>query len=303
MKKIILVFVLTFCGLSLDAQIVPKYNMYNQNLFLLNPAAAGVHGNLRAFVGHKDQWSGVKNAPQTSYLSIDGMITNAMGLGVIVQKQTMGIFDFSNISLNYAYRIGFAEDHALAFGLNVNFIHNKVSISSLYSEELSDPALFSNKFDETLVSNAAGIQYRYKGLSVELSSPLLYSYQEEGFFQTAFLYAGYDFYLGSGMYRIQPSALLRYTQSSPVQADFNALFEWNRTAWGQVGYRTSKEVMFAAGVFIKSIGIGYAYEMNMHPLSTVSSGSHEIVVFFNSPFSISKKKPLYSDPKRRDVWN
>ncbi len=303
MKKITLLLLIIFSIFTAKSQIIPKYNLYTQNPFLLNPAATGVNGNLRAFVGHKDQWSGVKNAPQNSYASIDGMITNAMGLGVLMQKQKMGIFDFSNISLNYAYRIGFSSDHALAFGLNVNFIQNKISTDGLYSEELSDPALYSNNFDETLVSNAAGIQYRYKDLSVELSSPLLYNYQDGEAFQTSFLFVGYDFYFNDNIYRLQPSSLVRYTKASPVQADFNILFDWNRTVWGQVSYRTNNEVMFAAGIFIKYIGIGYAYEMNMDPLSNISSGSHEIMVHFNTPFTVSKKKPLYSGAKRRSSWN
>ena len=302
MKNIILLFLIVFCINVAKSQVVPKYNLYNQNLFLINPAATGVNGGLKAFVGYKDQWSGFKDAPQNTYFSIDGMMTNAMGLGLLVHKQKMGIFDFTNISINYAYRIGFSSTHALAFGMNVNFLVNQINTDNLYEEELSDPALYSNRFDETLFSNAAGIQYRYKDFSLELSSPLLYSFQEEKFFQTNFLYLAYNFYLADDMYRIQPSTLLRHTRSSPFQADMNLLFDWNRTVWGQVTYRTNKEMLFSAGVFIKYIGIGYAYEMNMQEVSNVSSGSHEIVIFFDSPFTISKKKPLYYDKKRRSSW-
>jgi len=303
MKKIILLISIIFCFLVTEAQVVPKYNLYNQNLFLINPAATGVNGGVTAFLGYKDQWSGFKDAPQNTYFSVDGLITNSMGLGILVHQQKMGIFKMSNIGLNYAYRIGFSSTHALAFGVSVNFLQNKLNTESLYSEELTDPSLFSNKFDETLFSNSAGIEYRLKGLSVELSTPLLYSYQEQKLFQTSFLYLAYDFYFGGDIWRLQPSTLLRYTRSSPFQADFNFLFDWNRIAWGQVTYRTNKEVLFAAGVFIKYIGIGYAYEMNMKPVSFASSGSHEIVIFFNSPFSISKKEPLYFDSKRRSSWN
>lgn len=293
------ILILSLMVFTTQGQIIPEYNMYNQNLLLINPASCGINGNIQGYLGHKDQWSDIKNAPQLSYFSVDGMLTPAMGAGLVVQNQQMGIFNFNNLSLNYAYRIAFSRSHALSFGVNFNLIQNHVSTEGLYEEEKSDPALMSNKFDETLLSNAAGMEYRVSGFTLGISSPLIYSYQEEEFLQTAYLYTAYAITWERGLYKLQPSALLRYNKHSPHQVNASLMFEWDQTAWVQGTYKTNQELMASAGVFIKYIGIGYAYSMNMHPLNTVSRGSHEVVLFFYTPYSINKRRAGYRPRNRR----
>lgn len=303
MKKIYIIIFALFCSYIANSQVVPDYGIYNQNLLLINPADAGINGGINVNLGHKIQWIGFKDAPLNTYLSLDGLLTNSMGLGFIVNKQRMGLLNIINTNLNYSYRIEIADEHSIALGLNINFLQNKISNDGLTDYELADAALISNKFDESLLTNGAGISYRFKDLSIDVSSPLLFSYQESKAFQLVYSYLAYDFYLSNETWRIQPSTLIKYSRSNPVQADFSLLADWNTNVWGQVTYCTNNDLVIAAGVFIKYIGIGYAYEINLNPISYTSSGSHEIVIQFNSPFSLSKKKPLYIDSKNRNTWN
>jgi len=181
-------------------------------------------------------------------------------------------------------------------------LQNKLETEALSQYELDDPAVLSNKFDESLLTNGAGISYRYKDLAIDISSPLLFSYQENKLFQTVYGYVAYDFYLAEEKWRLQPSTFVKYMYDSPYQLDINFQATYNSNLWAQATYSTNKDMIFAAGIFIKYVGIGYAYELNLKPMSYVSSGSHEIVVQMSSPFSLSQKKPLFIDSKNRNMW-
>lgn len=286
-----------------NAQILPKYNLYNQNMFLLSPASIGVNGGLNAFVGHKIQWTGLNNAPQNSYITVDGLLTKSMGMGLQISQQKMGILNTNNIGVSYAYRIAFSNVHALAFGVSANFFQNKINTQSLYDEEMQDPALFSNKFNQSLFYNGFSIQYRLHGLCLDISSPILYTAQENKFFAMNNAFVSYDFYFSNKVWRLQPSVLTKYSYYSPLQIDANLLVDWNGLAWSQFTYCTNKDIVISAGVFVKYIGIGYAYEFSNEPIKYVSNGSHEIVIFIDMPVSFSKKQPLYYDGRRRNAWN
>jgi type IX secretion system PorP/SprF family membrane protein len=303
MKKIYITIISIILVFSANSQIVPEYGIYNQNLMLINPADAGINGGITANLGHKIQWIGFKDAPLNTYFSVDGLLTGSMGLGFIINKQRMGLLEVTNINLNYSYRFAIADQHSFAFGLNMNFLQNKIAKDGLSSYELSDASLISNKFDESLFTNAAGISYRFKDLSIDIASPLLFSYQEHKVMQKLYSYLAYDFYFANDTWRLQPSTLVKYSRSGPFQADFNILADWNTNVWTQFTYSTNNDFTFSAGVFIKYIGIGYAYEMSLKPMSFITSGSHEIIVQFNSPFTLSKKKPLYIDGKNRNTWD
>ncbi len=295
-----LVFIL-FCSMTANSQIVPDYRMYNQNLMLVNPADAGINEDIIANLGHKIQWLGFKDAPLNTYLSVDGLINRSMGCGLFVSKQKMGLLNITNINLIYSYRLEIDNQHSIAFGVNMNFLQNKISISGLSDYELADVALNSNKFDESLFTNGAGVSYRLNNFSVDVSSPLLFSYQENKLFQTVNAYLAYDIFL-SEIWKIQPSTLIKYSSTNSVQTDINVLVDWNSNIWGQATYITNKDVVFAAGLFFQYIGIGYAYSMNVNSKSNISNNSHEIMLKLNSQFSLGKKKRINPDGKNKNKW-
>ena len=303
MKHFIIASILIAFYYNVNAQSIPQYNLYNQNLFLINPAAIGLNGGVNVYAGHKTQWTGYNDAPQNTYFTANSLLTKSMGVGININRQQYGIFSVMNLGVDYAYRIGFSRYHALSLGVSINFAKNDISTENLYPEELVDPALVSNNFDQSLFYTGFGIEYRYKDFGADLSVPVLYGVQEHQFFQSNFLFLNYTFRFSNNIWKLKPSVLLRYDRGSPVQADINALVDWNSLVWFQTSYRTNKQVLFAAGVFIKHLGIAYAYELDTKPLVYASGGSHEITVLFDFPIFVNKKHPLYYDGRRRSSWN
>ncbi len=96
MKKIIkistFIFVSIFiCG-SVFSQQIPANNFYVRSPIIINPAATGNDGNLSAFMNYRDQWSGLKGAPEVVRFGVHGFVTDAMGIGIVVSQQKTGIF-------------------------------------------------------------------------------------------------------------------------------------------------------------------------------------------------------------------
>lgn len=289
---------------SSRAQQVLQNNFYNQNPLVFNPAAAGIGGDISAFLNYRDQWSGLKGAPESVVLGVHARVTRAMGLGLTISQHQEGVFKQFSTDLNYSYRINLAAEQSLAFGLSIGMSQNSLDMAGLKVSNDSDPTIFSNKFNETLFESGVGLHYSWNNLNIQLSSPLAYGSQEHSYFQTIFGFGSYDFFLENELWRVQPSVFYRYTALGQYnQIDVNVLVEWDEKLWGQVGYRTTGSMIFGGGLKFMNMGLGYMYETDGSELSLVTSGSHEIMVYFESGVSKTKKKSLYRNSKRRGAWS
>lgn len=68
MKRIFLILMgILLIPIGLSAQGFEQYTMWNQNHFLLNPAAAGNLDYFEAALGYRRQWAGIKEAPKSFY--------------------------------------------------------------------------------------------------------------------------------------------------------------------------------------------------------------------------------------------
>ena len=299
LSMVLLAFI-THAGM---AQYIPNNNFAHKNPFSFNPAAAGISGNVTAYLNYRDQWSGLKGAPETLSFGLHGLVTDAMGLGLIVEQNDIGIFKQFSADMDYSYRIRiYKTDQSLSFGLRFGFSQNKINLDDVVIDDNSDPALYSSILNETLVRTGFGVHYNWQDLNIHLSSPLFYGTQEKVFIQTLFGYVSYDYHLPGNIWKVQPSVLYRYTSDQTHQFDLNVLAEWHDRIWVSAGYRTNKNILTGFGISMNGLGIGYAYEINRSELSSVTSGSHQLILIFESSYAVTRKAPLYRSSKKRPSW-
>jgi len=74
MKRYIIVFFVGFIWASSFAQQRPHYTQYILNNYILNPALSGIENYTDVKLSARDQWVGLKGAPRTAYLTIQGPI-------------------------------------------------------------------------------------------------------------------------------------------------------------------------------------------------------------------------------------
>lgn len=69
MNRIILVFVSLLVASVGYSQQLPQYSQYMHNLYVVNPASAGMNDYLDINLSFRQQWTGIDDAPKTYYLS------------------------------------------------------------------------------------------------------------------------------------------------------------------------------------------------------------------------------------------
>ncbi|MAC93890.1 MAG: hypothetical protein CMC96_00165 [Flavobacteriales bacterium] len=146
-KQFILILSTLFVTTTVSAQTVEQYTMWNQNHFLVNPAAAGNQSFFDVSTGFRKQWSGIKEAPQTFYATGHVLLnrpktfersalrtSQTMGdenynkrnpngevkhaLGAKMGKNEFGAFGKVEAMLTYAIHLPINKDLTLAFGLS-----------------------------------------------------------------------------------------------------------------------------------------------------------------------------------------
>ena len=88
---------------------------------------------------------------------------------------------------------------------------------------------------------------------------------------------------------MQPSVLVKTTFLA-TQVDVTLRATWNKRFWGGVTYRNGDAVVVMVGADIKTIRLGYAYDIGISPLAKASDGSHEILATYTLEFELDKKR-------------
>lgn len=160
-----------FCCL---AQQRPQYTQYIFNNYLLNPAISGIENYTDVKVGYRQQWAGIDNAPQTSFVTAhwnlgadylwknalslpdkgdDPMSRNYMqnytsspahhGMGVTVVYDEVGPLSRLDANLTYAYHLKLNNTFNLSVGVAGGLSRVALDINALTFEDqsLTDPAI------------------------------------------------------------------------------------------------------------------------------------------------------------------
>ncbi|GAA4201932.1 hypothetical protein GCM10022289_16050 [Pedobacter jeongneungensis] len=172
MKKIITIFAffITFNGF---AQQKPQYTQYIFNQYLLNPALSGIENYLDFKAGYRKQWSGITDAPQTSFVSAnwalgdnqlwsnaltsfpeqtgDPMDRNYMqnymsspshhGMGVTAVLDKTGPIKRLDANVTYAYHLQLSNNFNLSAGVAAGISSISLDVNALTFDTPIDPIM------------------------------------------------------------------------------------------------------------------------------------------------------------------
>lgn len=290
MRRIIILLFVLLSSLSVLGQQEAMYSQYMFNKLAINPAYAGSRDSFFATALFRTQWVGIKGAPETKTISLDGSFHNRkLGLGVQVFNYNIGITNLNGGSLTYAYRI-FMENSTLAFGLQGGATHIKADLNSVNLEDPNPDQAFLQNIDQVLLNFGAGIYYNTERFYFGLSTPHLlrnrFNLNSDGNtndlssrqYLHLFINSGYIFDLDEDL-KIKPSILFYGIQGSPIQIDINTNLYIKDLLSAGLQYRTTGAVALMAEVQITpKVRMGYFYDKSTTKLVRFSSGSHEIML-------------------------
>ncbi|MEI6899906.1 MAG: type IX secretion system membrane protein PorP/SprF, partial [Bacteroidota bacterium] len=298
--RIFLILLIVAKGFAGMGQQTPLFTHYMFTNMFYNPGFAGSSEGISVTGLVRQQWIGFKSddgsspAPQIFLLTIDSPLKFLHG-GVAgsVTQDKIGQFSNINVKLGYAYRAELGSG-TLGAGLQVSLMNIKLDFSKFDPIQDGDPALTpKNKVNDFIIDLSLGAFYKvpekyYIGLSVD---NLLQTKGPQTFYQLRrqyFLTGGYYYPIpGHAIFELQPSAFMAY-DGAVFQFGIGGLVEYNKKVWGGLEYRYQDALSLMAGMNIKSIRIGLAYDIATSWMSNHSSGSVELML--NYVFKIQTEK-------------
>lgn len=310
MKKIVTTVVLfCFAYMCFAGQNI-IFSQYGLNLNTYNPAAAGINDMINVFGTFRSQYAGVEGAPITYDVAVDASFDIAKtkhGAGLAFYDNSIGLFVFQDINVQYAYRHKIGEGY-LAGGFFVNFTTLKYdterlrNVESDYHSE-NDPAIPKGEANDFKMDLGVGFLYKtkdwYAGISaLNLLAPeySLSSSSSLTLFnktRNLFVTGGYNISFRDPLYKLKLTALLN-TDFITWTGLINANFEYKEMFWGGLGYRIDSAVIFTAGIkVLNGLVIAYSYDLPTSGLIN-SAGGHEVVVSYSFNIDLSKKNKYKS---------
>lgn len=281
------------CKLSL-AQQLPQFTSYQLSPFLYNPAFAGVDGTTQLNAVVRNQWSGVREAPQTDVISGYGLLRNEkMGLGATAFKDVAGADSRRGITLSYAYHFRVKNDVSLSLGLSAGFLQYRLDHTIINPYDDGDP-VFNSPILSSVVPTATFGAYLYAdNFYASFALPQLLSskftvkdeYNDNnlikgGLTNHIFVGGGYIKDINDA-FTLEPSLLLMLSSPAPASVELMTKLTYKDLLWTALSYRFNDAACMYIGVDIdERFYVAYAHDFVTSELSTVTSGTNEFKLGF-----------------------
>jgi type IX secretion system PorP/SprF family membrane protein len=289
MKKYYLLIIGIWMSGMMFGQQLNISSLYNLNKYEINPAVAGSEEGMPTAFSFRKSWIGIDGAPTTQRLSTHLGVGKSMGVGLQVINNVQGPLRRTGMEATYAYHISLnaTDSSYLSFGLSAFLYQYYLNKQSFVVEDPSDPVIQGS--EKKLVPDAAfGVYYHardyYIGLAVYQLFQGRIEYDASDIADNKrirhyFMNMGYNFRIGKD-FELEPSVLLKYLEGSVFQADVNVYATYMKMISLGVSYRTSNAIILQLGYQTGALNIGYAYDIGLSDITTVSGGSHEIMVIY-----------------------
>lgn len=314
MKRYIVLFCVALCSVMIArAQFDPQIGQYMFMRSTYNPAAAGDGDLMRVYGSHRMQFTGIMDAPMTTYFSFTSpfVIGNTRhAAGVRFMNDRFGLFSNQSFYAGYAYKLKLGKGQ-LAIGVDLGFLNLSFAVDSVNLDDLE--GLVDNNAYHTSQDVAipeGGGENGISGMGFDMSLGVYYStptwwagvsyghvtqpslewsdkadVDVRGTFYAA---GGYNWRLRDKKWLLMPSAMLQ-TDFLSWDVNLTMLAQLNDRYRFGLGYRIAGSVNIILGMdIINGLQVGYTYELPANGLIRESYGSHEVYLAYG--FNILKPK-------------
>lgn len=289
-KKLFIALLLVSSS-ALFAQQESIFSFYRYQMNAVNPAYAGIDNKTVLSSGIRNQWNGIKDAPETQALSLSTPVGKNIGLGFSAVRDKTFIETQSFLGVDFSYKLKVTESTNLYLGLKAGGNFYEVNTSGLQTYNImSDPAL--NSISSFNPNVGIGALIKYKDFFMSLSVPRMLNTERaknnDGYAAVAtdkphfYWSSGYDVHLDNSNYlTLKPSFFLRYVSGAPVSIDFNTMLNVDDIVEFGGTYRTDKAYAGLINFKInQKLIIGYVYEMSTRPELARAKNTSELMLSF-----------------------
>ena len=289
MNRFISCILVLLFTMHISAQLFPLSDHYTYNALSINPAFAGCHDALSATIQYRDQWFGFQDAPKSQMFSVHAPVNNdRIGLGILINRNTVGIFKETSFLGNYAFRRELYNGK-LALGLGFGATAYHFAWDDLAATDADDALLMDNSESAVLPDFSLGAYYYTQKYFIGVSLPLFLSHVSGGItgnYKLKNNFSDYNYFLSGGyeiglgpVVKFLPSVLLKYHPNHAVQVDYNVQIVLKERIWIGMGYRNSDMLVGLVQCQINDqLRIAYSYDYDFGSMGSYKKGSHEILL-------------------------
>lgn len=269
---------------------------YMYDKMSLNPGKTGMDfkNTICATTIYRNQWDKVNGAPNSALLNIEANLSQyspwLSGVGISFYHDEIGFAKQNNLLLNYSYPLELGSAGTLGIGLGVGIVNFGLSPEWVPPTTYNDNSLPS-AFSSTNVDLNFGLYFKgaydyYIGISSTHLSESALKGDQSLVNATNYNTARHYYLMGGKAFRsiggsdgdLEVNWMLR-TDFVKLSADINARYIWKNIAYGGLTYRTSDAIAIMLGYMpLKNLTVGYSYDITINKLSSISRGSHEILL-------------------------
>lgn len=292
---VIVITTLFFCCLRAMGQQKAMYSQYMFNGLALNPAYSATDEALTLTSLFRQQWVGLKGAPNTQTLSIHSPIKESnTSIGTLIMRDQIGeVITEQGGYLTVAQRVSIGENSFLAGGINVGISTYRADYSLNYEESphsVNDPVFVNGSGNRA--NFGMGVMFFSQKYYVGVSSPHFYYRPFDALSDLKAAKPYRSHYILQGGYvmditdnlKFKPHFIANYVNGSPLLIDFNVNLLISETIWLGASYRSFDSFNAIAQIYVlPKLAVGYSYDFTTTELAKVQSGSHEISLKFRLP--------------------
>lgn len=286
MKKFaLLISLITIMGSAVGQQQYPIYTQYFFNPYLTNPSLVASTGRSEINVLYRQQWSGVKNAPQTIQADFQHPFSKKVALGVSIFNDQTVLLSNTSLMFTFGYKLHIAHNQSIGFGLSAGMNSNRVRVEQVPEVDMNDPGLLQATPNTLKFNGQFGINYLLGNFSIgaaflrlinneNLSTEKIESHSFAGFENMA-ISASYNFRL-TDEFSLQPNIGYRMTPNNFNYYETSALIFYKNILQVGGGYRDNFGPMIMARVRTGNLQFGYSFDFPSTYIQVSTGGTHEI---------------------------
>lgn len=281
--RYILLLLLILAGFNSNGQQEPLFGMYWNNYAHYNPATSGLIWGHELNVTYRSQYDGVNGAPNTLFANYNTIVASKHGAGINYVFDAIGFSRIHKANLNYNYQFKLKNDDKIALGV-ASGIHTITLDSNWISPTtIDDPTLLPGKITEHSLNINTGLAYSSRRILTGIGITQLSLGNSNKLYSLApHLHAHFSYKLPLTRKSALVLGGIGHTDFVFTSFAFSARYTYLEKLWIGLNYRLRDGVganfTWDFKNKFRKFRIGYAYEFSINKLSSISKGSHEIVL-------------------------
>lgn len=289
MKGIILIVIFLCFVFVVKGQQLALQSQYMFDKFTINPAFAGTQKGIPIHLGVRRQWSAIREAPATQYLSSNFSLGSGLGAGAVLYNEAAGPTRRTGLALSGAYQFTLFKSgenhHQLSLGASAILSQHALDKKKLETYLPDDPTIIAAYNNQLLPDATFGVYYHnsdkyFAALSItnliQTKTDILNIANDvrNNFVRNYYLMAGIN--IEAGTLLIQPTALIQMIEATPIQFDIGSRFIYEDKYWIGASYRHQDAIVAMFGLNYSGVEFGYSYDITISNIKAYSNGSHEL---------------------------